>query len=515
MTGKENGKVEVPRDYFLRMAKLDYNDYKEALAREFFQNSVDARATRIDISFNEDGTIVVHDNGVGMDYDIIRNKLLVLGGSQKREGDTGAFGKAKEVLYFSWENYSVRTQNLLVTGMGADYTIETVEDYHEGTTSTIKLWDASEINNFRYAFQRVAGLFEVSTRIFIADEEIESSMRRGVLARDLGWGSLYVDDTKSKTYYYQVRINGQWMFQSYHGDDGLGQIVLELNVGSTECLNSNRDSLKAEYRQQFSKLVREISVDNKSALQAKNPTVREKYVGTGKVKVLFQKIQDLVQKAIGDSIGTDYIAAEDLDEDGRKEVLNTILSQLPGTNITPRIAEQIATELTDADFNFDPARLSFLGYEPDFVVVHETAQSKEVKKFMKSKNSKVLALAWTAVLKQVLLDTEWYGEFTAGFNFKKDEAAAFERDGDGNVYFYINPTTLLNDVPVKDKKFGPFVRKGMFREDLLTKAIHEIAHLEYDGHNESFSARVDWIRAQTWKSIDLYPTLVFEAFRKE
>ena len=49
----EQGTVAVPKGYFFRMAKLDYEDWQKALPREFFQNSVDAGASNIVVNFLE------------------------------------------------------------------------------------------------------------------------------------------------------------------------------------------------------------------------------------------------------------------------------------------------------------------------------------------------------------------------------------------------------------------------------------------------------------------------------
>jgi len=47
---EKRGRVEVPAEYFLKMAKNDYTNWKRALAREFYQNSIDARASVIEVT---------------------------------------------------------------------------------------------------------------------------------------------------------------------------------------------------------------------------------------------------------------------------------------------------------------------------------------------------------------------------------------------------------------------------------------------------------------------------------
>jgi len=502
----ENGTVEVPRDYFLRMAKLDYNSYRQALAREFFQNSSDAQASVIEVIFDEEArSITVVDDGVGMDYDTIKNKLLVLGGSKKRVGDTGAFGKAKEVLYFSWEKYEVRTRNLIVKGQGAEYTIETVDSSYRGCTSTIWIWDAEEFSSIRSAFRYVAQKFQIDCTIIVNEETMESTLLRGRLVRSMGWADLYVDSSNVDAWQLQCRINGQWMFSSYHGETGLGQLVLELKENSADCLNSNRDGLKGDFNSQFMQLVKELVTDKKSALEAENPTIRTMYEGTGKVCVNYGLFKEEIELHIGEVL-----------EDGSgkaSDIIQAVIDSIPSENITPVKMDRLKAAVKNRDFTFDAARLAFIGYEPDFVTVYEDKDSKRVEKFMKSSQAKIIAKAWTEVVRQVLLDVEWYGQFTAGFNFEGKKAAAYELV-DGEVYFYLNPDLLISDVPKKDAKFGPLVHKVMFREDLKAKAIHEVTHLWKGLHNEDFMLRCEYVRAQTWKSQSIYPKIIKEAFAK-
>jgi hypothetical protein len=60
-----NGKVKVSGEYFLKMAKADYRNYREALWREIYQNSIDAGATEITVEYNtEELSITVIDMAV-------------------------------------------------------------------------------------------------------------------------------------------------------------------------------------------------------------------------------------------------------------------------------------------------------------------------------------------------------------------------------------------------------------------------------------------------------------------
>jgi len=106
--------------------KGTYGQWRKAWWREVLQNSVDAclQATR---DFGRRGEIIcslyeyegsdrveveVEDNGVGMDMATLRKAFLTPGGSAKRgkEGNVGGLGKAKEMLFHAWPEWSVWTQ---------------------------------------------------------------------------------------------------------------------------------------------------------------------------------------------------------------------------------------------------------------------------------------------------------------------------------------------------------------------------------------------------------------------
>jgi hypothetical protein len=80
---------------------------------------------------------------------------------------------------------------------------------------------------------------------------------------------------------------------------------------------------------------------------------------------------------------------------------------------------------------------------------------------------------------------------------------------DGVCYFYLNPDYLLADL---ERKVRWYQNRTLLREDLVLKAIHEVAHMWESSHNETFVLRSEWIRARTWKSISIYPKIIKECF---
>jgi HSP90 family molecular chaperone len=100
--------IKIGADYFRRCSRNEYSQSIPTIwIREAVQNSIDAKSTRIDITLTEE-FVTVEDNGSGMTADIILNKLLVLGGTFKENANsTGGFGKAKEVLFFCWDEWQI------------------------------------------------------------------------------------------------------------------------------------------------------------------------------------------------------------------------------------------------------------------------------------------------------------------------------------------------------------------------------------------------------------------------
>lgn len=119
--------------------------------REMLQNSRDARATEIDVTWTEDdngetGTLVFEDNGRGMDLDTVEGKFLVLGASRKDPDAEaiGGFGAAKAAILtastsgWSWD---LRTRNVWTKSGDFGTYMEPVllgpEDTIQGTRITI------------------------------------------------------------------------------------------------------------------------------------------------------------------------------------------------------------------------------------------------------------------------------------------------------------------------------------------------------------------------------------------
>ena len=99
-----------------------YKHPPQAWAREAIQNSFDAGATKIEFTCGENDVSAV-DDGKGMSEDILLNKLMVPGMSEKPVWAVGGFGEAKKLLTFPWDHFIIVTKQrggktLVVIGSG-------------------------------------------------------------------------------------------------------------------------------------------------------------------------------------------------------------------------------------------------------------------------------------------------------------------------------------------------------------------------------------------------------------
>jgi hypothetical protein len=298
------------------------------------------------------------------------------------------------------------------------------------------------------------------------------------------------------------------MFSDWMSDASeLGTLLLEVHGDSVEVLTSNRDSLKGENKTNLRALVNEFVTETKSALEPEKVIVKEKFTGTGKVAVSRKDVAETVSEYLDDvehRVFTESITAED--------VVDGIVDRLPGENVTTIDVDRVVETAKRGRYWDHEDRFSFIGFQPDFHVVYEEGSTagKKLERYMQWPSVLNLAVAWTEVLKQVFLDIEVYIDFHVGFDFSLTSAASYRRV-DGVDHFYLNPNLLLSDCKGKLKWFH---QKNLLREDLVLKAIHEIAHRYENTHNEDFVMKSEWIRARTWKSLSIYPKIIRESFRK-
>jgi hypothetical protein len=513
MARVEKGTVAIPGDYFLRMAKADYRDYQLALPREFYQNSIDAGASTIFVkSDSNERTIEVVDNGCGMSKATIKNKLLVLGGSKKRSGSVGAFGKAKEILFFSWDRYTIKSRQWVVIGNQASYSIQSQSTTIDGTICTIWIPESENFDYLVKCFTTVAQKIETDCRIIVDGFDVPESYEKGELVKSLDWCDLY-QNQKVESQYIRVRINGLWMFNNYVSNNKLGLLTVELKPSSLECLTSNRDSLGWRYHDDLSEVIGQLMTSATSFLEDGEEIVVEKIVGEGPISV-FSKAKDLFSRMVsGVRGGRKDEVLRDLRDYVADYLANSNFESLTaGMQLDAEMARIKASikgrNLNIANFNFEDIsdRLAFIGYAPDFLIRRK--KNEPVDDYMGTRKAKVLAHMWTEIIKQVLLDNDLTVSFVAGFTFSSKEQASHERV-DGVDHFYLNPDLLLADLPKEEQKKA-FKNRQLLVQYLKDMAIHEVAHIKERYHDEDFVNEYHRLNAGTFKSNKLYFQIGYE-----
>ena len=181
--------------------------------REVLQNSIDALASRIDVTVegeDESWFITVEDNGTGIEN--FQKYFLTIGGSTKRDnsGTIGGFGIAK-LSIMSMDEWSIQSKdgyvNKTILMSGGDIDHENSIDY--GTVVKAECprsWsDYSKIES-------ILKLTRTKSKIMITFNGVEVTPyyeKHDVFA---GEEVNYIDNTSSYDGYLIVRLNGLFMF---------------------------------------------------------------------------------------------------------------------------------------------------------------------------------------------------------------------------------------------------------------------------------------------------------------
>jgi hypothetical protein len=105
-------------------------------------------------------------------------------------------------------------------------------------------------------------------------------------------------------------------------------------------------------------------------------------------------------------------------------------------------------------------------------------------------------MLWTETIKQVLIDNEMFStEFTAGFVFEDSMLAGIENDEEGFPVIYLNPFEAGKAVGLDSSNL--LTKRNLLIESLKDRAIHELAHLTTNSHNEYFVREMANLRSKT------------------
>ena len=516
------GKVYVPNSFFIQMPIQDYTNPTQALAREFLQNSLDAKADLLKISGTKEN-ICIEDNGKGMDKETLLHKLLALGGSQKDEGSTGGFGKAKELLYFCWASYMVHSHEHLVFGYQGEYTyVELPQELKKrGTASFIETWHDENVCKKAFAdkycpskFKNGEGLLEsfqgqtsktrTKCSVFINNEKYAT----------LNWGrKIHAQDNmtiyRNKTGYDEicVLVNGLHMFSTYSPDGAQGSFYVNFEGDSKELLSSNRDSLKNRYLEIFDSWRNQLAADVISMVNEAPEEVLSFFEDSHEIE---KPQREVVLAQIKQKHDNNFLNIEEKISDDEVYLSETKSKENQGYLVAQEEVKTFTEEAQKpkAVFVRDDGRLvkeirhnkSFAGYR---AMAIETGKEHDAKRILAKKVNceKFSRLIYEGLAACVDAYEDIFGEYPKlkyGLIFSWRTLGRFSSKGTEKLIL-INPLDFEN-------LFQEWNKQNVYTSitPLLHLCIHEVAHLAVSNHNEDFTSTMYKL---TKKVYELHPYL--------
>ena len=287
--------ITIDKEFF-RKSLDDYNDWRLAQPRELLQNSIDAGSTRINfaVTENADGHVVLvcGNDGPPMTEDILVGKFMALGGTTKgaSEGSVGGFGIAKLVIACAHQKYEIHTGDLLLTGEGGQYELNTCE-YLNGTRTSVVLWDdySTTIDSVVAKIKQVVVSSDVKAVVTINGVEYTNRLVVGGDALErFDFGNCYLVDDSKLSDSLIVRVNGLFMFSMWVKTRKA--VILELT--DSKKLTSNRDGLSWSCRSEVEKYITDLAINNETNLKVRVPEITQ--YGDFDVAHAFEELDALV-----------------------------------------------------------------------------------------------------------------------------------------------------------------------------------------------------------------------------
>ncbi|MBL6996790.1 ATP-binding protein [Desulfobacula sp.] len=472
--------VSIPFDYFFRMALKDYYNWESALVREFIQNSVDADAKNIELSFNGEWLEII-DDGVGMSLTTIETALLTLGGSYKKGSSVGGIGKAKEILYFAWPQWEIRSQNSLIIGSGANYEIKRC-GFELGTIS--KIFINGKTRNLEDKIKRYIGLCNFKSRDIIVKyngEPVESDLLQpGKEAFVIdGLGSLYLTDDQRFEFKNMiiVQAHGLFMFSLHSVLDKC--YVFNISMSSYDCLTSNRDSFIGEWQDKFTKMVGKVAIDSESTCLRKESIIQVKTLETDSnyanaftrelnkenlesVKLfaglINKDITEITPDDVAKMLGGKFLVQESIIDKANERRIRSAMKSAESIYYTKKFDECLTWYRNH--------------FNAGFIIVTDMKINSELTHLLHDHETMKLAWLWKEVLDEVAQSNGISERYGYGLLMSKDLSRRAEyRCG----YISFNPLPY----------FEMSWEESVF--DMIFSAAEELTHLlGYEYHNESF-----------------------------
>ena len=447
--------VAVPHSFFKKEV-MSYADWESAYFREAIQNSLDAGATKIDISVDkeEDFTVIrVVDNGCGMDSSVL-DKFLTLGGSEKSENSVGGFGYAKTLLAFCHDRWRVSTQDLVVHGTGGEYTISN-SFYRQGCS--LKAWTTGKVEYLVEGFHSFCKNFSPKEGVSISFNHkkvvFQETDYKYSVATEIG--KLSFNEGQGTGTSLWIRVKGIPMFSTYISSFPEGfHGILELEGNTLDLLTTNRDGLRSEKQRILQRIIEDLR------------------------KRLEQICNDSILDFTINEVSNIY-----LDSDKKFRETSMYLDSQYVESV-PNLLQVFKEKMLEYSKKKEKEKSLFdkinkKAYLPNSVISIDKSFETELGDVLKNINSlktQKLAFIWNTLV-SIIKDNWYYNNIKTGLVFNKS-CIGLNAEKDGKYCIYINPT-LVEEYSV---------------DDLLDVAIHEMAHIDERCHNETFIHRADDLR---------------------
>lgn len=468
----EPQQVKIGPKYFQNEKKA-YSNWRTALIRECLQNASENTINSTEIHFNITGQIIdVRDNGRGMTRETLVNVFMNMGESTKGVDDCGGFGIARNLICFAQENYSITSQDYIVHGQGASYTVLGNKEWVKGCAFTIDMGeDRSEF--MMNSLNTILNRSSIRQRIFINGQEFVKKQHHARFIRDFSFGKVYVnksEQNEERKGYMHVRSNGVWMFSIYHGMPL--SIYVEVDPAkSKQVFTSNRDGLQYDERKELDGFIQELGSETRSALERKNrKTIKVIDPTTGfriyPKSMTAKALQIASESASGASYDASSVTTAQL-----TEMLKMV--PIPASEYTTQHHDaMIRCSMSMNDSNDPKIAGLALKYDPE--ILQKTSTRYKLLKTWSILCQEVVGLLANLIQEEITYGIGW---IFCDENEDRKDASCYKHNR-----FYL----LLNPLDKEGKMRYSINRKSDLIE-MLTLAIHEVSHIRVQSHNQDFA----------------------------
>ena len=462
----------------------NYSNWEQAFWRELFQNSIDAGANKIDISYeliNNHCIVSFRDNGKGMNRNVLENVFFNLGTTTKNSSDSvGGFGRARIILCFAQTDYSIQTQNFSASGSGANYEITEEDEFFHGCKFLITIplnKFYSNFEKFERALWDYLSLSNIRAKININNKDFNyvPLIARGK-KKELSFGTAYANKSSEDKNKIIFRVNGVAMFTRY--TSAPINVIVEINPAeSKRVLLSNRDALTWKCTDEVEQFCDLIAKETLSAFRDKS---QGEEIVIGSARKFIRKNNNLLS-AKGE--------ANEIIFNNNINFINDEPNEISSIQAKSPLLDGLVVLTKTADKKIRAAARNF---SPDKLEAPESRKLKLLKQW---------AIACEAALESLCkLRTIDEIDWRPGFVFDETMEACHKLSNDGAH------TLMLNPIHIKGNDIGKIkfsITNFNSHVELLTLAAHEVAHCEHKWHDESYAGLFTDIVSDMMKNINI------------